>query len=63
MRHLPGLVFSEAGNRSRSLEAFLPQMGSEVLDAGHLIDRLCQKAEQGLPKKHSGCMFSLCDAS
>lgn len=37
MRQVPRLIISEAGNRNCSLGACLPQMGSEVLDAGLLI--------------------------
>ena len=50
MRHLPGLI-SEAGNRSRSLGAFLPQMGSEVLDAGHLIGHAGSESRAGASKE------------
>jgi hypothetical protein len=37
MRHLLELSISEAGNRIESTRDCLPQMGSEVLDAGFLI--------------------------
>ena len=62
MRHLPGHIISEAGNRIRSLGACLPQMGSEVLDAGLLIGHAVSesRAEAGFQRKARGvCLASV----